>query len=62
MARHAGIRPDGALPPDSLVKRILDADKVRPELIADAMKFIDEYADDFKALAAIERAERERGD
>ncbi len=53
MTWTAAIMPDDALPPDSLVKRIIDADKVRPELLAEAEEFLEEYADDFKALAEL---------
>ncbi len=57
MTRTASLLPDDALPPDSLVRRIIDADNVQQDAVAAAMEFMDEYADDFKALAASERAE-----
>lgn len=57
MTWHAAEMPDDALPPDSLVRRIIDSDKVRPELIADAMEFMDAYDSDLQAMADRERAE-----
>ncbi len=57
MTWTAAIMPDDALPPDSLVGTMLNADKVQPEAMAAAMEFMDEYDDDLKALADSERAE-----
>jgi hypothetical protein len=59
MTWTATLLPDDALPPDSLVKRILDADKVQQAAMVVAQQFMEEYADDFKALAAIEKADLE---
>ena len=51
MTWHAAIMPDDALDPDSLVGRILNPAPVRPELIADALQFMDDYDADFQAMA-----------
>ena len=47
-----------ALDPTSLVGQMLNPEPVRPELMAEAQEFLDDYGDDFKTLAAIERAEQ----
>jgi hypothetical protein len=57
MTWHAAEMPDDALDPTSLVGRMLNPEAVPPELVAEAEEFLEEYADDFKALAASERAE-----
>ena len=62
MTWTASLLPDDALPQDSLVAKILNADKVQQDAVDAAMQFMEEYDADFKALAAIEKAERERGD